>query len=117
MPPRACLGQPRVIRNCLAARQQQKPAQAQAVSTTPFDAALAAQAFEIVDQQHPEIATRRQRTPPLCQGRIVQILNEPVKNRCCQNTLKLIVEGMTDRVQKFTPGQEKIGLPILLTAQ
>lgn len=50
-----------MIRHRLSCRQQQKVAQAQAVGAAPLDTTLAIQAFEIADQQHPEIATRRQR--------------------------------------------------------
>jgi hypothetical protein len=34
-----------------------------------------------------------------------------------KNILKLIVERMTGRTRQLTPGQQKIGLSILLTPQ
>jgi hypothetical protein len=53
-----------VVRHGLARPELQELAQRQAVGAAPSDAALALQALEVADQQHPEIASWRNPRPP-----------------------------------------------------
>ena len=61
--PAARPAQPRMVRHRFPAAEEQELPQRQAVGAAPLDAALTVDPFEVADQRHAEIPTRRQ-TPP-----------------------------------------------------
>src|SRR3954468_20080556 len=70
-----------MIRHSLALAKAQEFAQRQAVRATPFQPTLAVDAFKVADQQHTEVASRRQRWTAEARG-IVQgtlRLDEPIE--------------------------------------
>jgi hypothetical protein len=111
--------QPRVIRHSRAFRQSQELAQRKAVSAAPFQATLAVYAFKITDQQHAEVAARRQRRAAatrrifLCALR----LNEPVEARRDQHSLQLVVEHVPRRARHLRPRNQHVRLPFPLPSK
>jgi hypothetical protein len=93
---RACAAQPGMVRHPLALAQAEELAQRQAVGAAPFQPALAVDAFEVADQQHAEVAPRRQRWPstPLRVVRRAQPLHEAVEPGCDKFRLQPVVERM-----------------------
>src|SRR4051812_14611367 len=94
-----------MVWNKLPLGEAQELAQRQAVGTAPFQPALAVNAFEVANQQHAEIAPRRQRRPPApcrIEGR-AQALHEAVERRLDQHRLKPVVENVTRRPPAVPP--------------
>src|SRR4051794_15710035 len=88
--------QPGMIRHSLALAEAQELAQRQAVRASPFQPTLAVDAFEVADQQHTEVASRRQRWTAKAR-RILHgtlRLDEPSETGRDQNPLQLVVEGV-----------------------
>ena len=79
--PAASAAQPGVVGHRLPLAEPQELAQRQAVGAAPFQAALAVDALEVADQQHAEVAPRRQRWPPSAGGVVgrAQPLDEAVE--------------------------------------
>src|SRR5712664_2276882 len=94
-------------------------AQRQTVRTAPFQTALAVDAFEVADQQHAEVAPRRQRRTATarCILRRTLCLHEPVEVGRDQHRLQLVVEGVTRRTWHLRPGHQHICLPFPLTSK
>jgi hypothetical protein len=61
----ACTGNRRMVRRRLRQHQAEKLAQGERVRRSPRDRALRVQAFEVADQQQPEVAPGRQPRPAL----------------------------------------------------
>ena len=84
-----------MFRHSLALAKAQEVAQRQAVRATPFQTTLAVYAFEVADQQHAEVASRRQRRAAAMRRIFLRALrlNERVKARRDQHSLQLIDAG------------------------
>src|SRR6478735_7027692 len=84
-----------MIRHSLALAKAQEFAQRQAVRATPFQPTLAVDAFKVADQQHTEVASRRQRwtAEARCIVQATLRLHEPIETCRDQNRLQLVVEG------------------------
>src|SRR5947209_15316434 len=111
--------QPRVIRHSLALAEPQEFAQRQAVGAPPFQTTLAVDAFEIADQQHAEVATRRQRwaaVPRRILRRTLH-LHEPVEVGRDQHGLQLVVESVTRRAWQLRPRYQYVRLPFALPSK
>src|SRR5207237_499061 len=82
----------------LALAKAQEVAQRQAVRATPFQPTLAVDAFKVADQQHTEVASRRQRWTAKAR-RVVHgtlRLDERIETCRDQNSLQLVVEGVAE---------------------
>ena len=111
--------QPRAIRHALALAKAKELAQPQAVGPVPFQSTLAVDAFEVADQQHAKIAPRRQRWSATTRRilRCNPLLHEPVKLRCDQHGLQLIVEDVPRRPWHLRPRYQHIRLPCPLPSK
>src|SRR5947209_10017828 len=85
----------------------------------PFQTTLAVDAFEIADQQHAEVATRRQRwaAVPRRVLRRTLHLHEPVEVGRDQHRLQLVVESVTRRAWQLRPRYQYVRLPFALPPQ
>ncbi len=108
----AGLGHPTVIRHLLPRRQPQKLPQRQRIRAAPDNPALAVDAFEIADQQHPKISTRRHRRRPHPRRviRLAVVLHEPVEPGIDQQLLELVVKRVPWRPRHIRPGHDQIRL-------
>src|ERR1700730_6062948 len=100
-----------MVWSLFAQRNAQKFPQRKAVSTTPGDAALTADPFEVADQQHPKVDTRRDaRRAPLFRVVVVLLtaaLEPHVEAGLTQQLIQLLVEGMPKRPGKFVGCNEE----------
>src|SRR4051812_47964871 len=101
-----------MIRHSLALAKAQEFAQRQAVRATPFQPTLAVDAFKVADQQHTEVASRRQRWAAearcIVQGTLR--LDEPIETCRDQNRLQLVVEGVAWRAWHLSPRHQHVRL-------
>src|SRR3546814_1080221 len=84
------LRQPAMIRDLVAARQSQELPQRPRIRTAPDNPAFAVDALEIADQQHAEIAARRQRRgshPRRIIG-LARLLDKAIAARLAQQLLE-----------------------------
>src|SRR3954454_8067862 len=108
-----------MIRHSLALAKAQEFAQRQAVRATPFQPTLAVDAFKVADQQHTEVACRRQRWTAEARG-IVQgtlRLDEPIETCRDQNRLQLVVEGVAWRAWHLSPRNQHVRLAFPLPSK
>ena len=111
--------QPRVIRHSLALAETQELSQRKAVSAAPFQATLAVDAFEVADQQHAEVAARRQRRAAATRRILLRALrlNERVEARRDQHCLQLVVEHVSRRARHLRPRNQHVRLPFPLPSK
>src|SRR3954454_23612888 len=108
-----------MIRHSLAIAKAQEVAQRQAVRATPFQPTLAVDAFKVADQQHTEVASRRQRWTAKAR-RVVHgtlRLDEPIVTCRDQNSLQLVVEGVAGRAGLLDPRRQYLSLVIPLSSK
>src|ERR1700757_3425830 len=108
-----------MIRHSPALAKTQEFAQRQAVRATPFQPTLAVDAFKVADQQHTEVASRRQRWTAEAR-RIVQgtlRLDEPIETCRDQNRLQLVVEGVAWRAWHLSPRHQHVRLAFPLPSK
>src|SRR4051794_21874599 len=108
-----------MIRHSLALAKAQEFAQRQAVRATPFQPTLAVDAFKVADQQHTEVASRRQRWAAearcIVQGTLR--LDEPIETCRDQNRLQLVVEGVAWRAWHLSPRHQHVRLAFPLPSK
>src|ERR1700756_20085 len=108
-----------MIRHSPALAKTKEFAQRQAVRATPFQPTLAVDAFKVADQQHTEVASRRQRWTAEAR-RIVQgtlRLDEPIETCRDQNRLQLVVEGVAWRAWHLSPRHQHVRLAFPLPSK
>ena len=108
-----------IDRHSLALRQTQELSQRKAVRAAPFQATLAVYAFEITDQQHAEVAPRRQRRAAATRRIVLRALplNEPVEARRDQHSLQSVVEHVSRRARHLRPRNQHVRLPFPLPSK
>src|SRR5499427_9787053 len=108
-----------MIRHSLALAKAQEVAQRQAVPTTPFQSTLAVDAFEVADQQHAEVASRRQRWTAKARRIVHSTLrfDEPIETCRDQNRLQLVVKGVTGRARHLRPQHQQLILSLPLSSK
>jgi hypothetical protein len=89
----------RVIRGCLLERQAHETTNRQGVGGAPCDATLRVDAFEVPDQQQPEVLPRWQTRTPHHRGveRAALVLDEPVEPMGVQQRVQAGIERMPRR--------------------
>src|ERR1700719_1308270 len=108
-----------MIRHSLALTKAQELAHRQAVRASPFQPTLAVNAFEVADQQHTEVASRRQRWTAKAR-RILHgtlRLHEPIETGRDQNPLQLVVEGVAGRAWHLRPRHQHLSLVVPLSSK
>src|SRR6516162_281488 len=103
-----------VIRSGFRQPVPQKPLQTQRVRTTPCDASLRVDAFEVPDQQHSEIYARCDARPPHRLAFVktnALFLRELIKPRHVQNLIYPIVKNVTPAAWQLVRGDPQILLP------
>jgi hypothetical protein len=117
--PGAGAAQPGVVRHRLALAEAQELAQGQAVGAAPLQPALAVDALEVADQQHAEVAPRRQRGPAPVRGVVGRTLSldEAVEPRGDELDLQPVVEDVARRAGHLRPGHQHLRLAIPLPTQ
>jgi hypothetical protein len=84
-----------MIRRRLRQQQPEKLAQGKRIGRPPRDRALSVQAFEIADQQQPEVAPRRQPWSAVIRGKpLAQPFDVPVEIMLIENLIQSRVERM-----------------------
>ena len=111
--------QPGVVRHRLPLAEPQELPQRQAVGAAPLQAALAVDAFEVADQQHAEVAARRQRWPAAARGVVRRALplDEAVEPGRDQLRLQPVVERVARRARHLRPRHQHLRLTIPLPTQ
>ena len=108
-------GNGRVIGGRLMERQAHETADRQGVGGPPRDAALRVDAFEVPDEQQPEILARRQTRPSHDRGieRATLVFREPVEAVRVQDRVQSRVERMPRRrrqVRRDDPQRRLVSL-------
>lgn len=105
-----CARDRRVVRRPLVQRYPYKLPNGQRVPRSPGDASLTVDAFEVTDQQQPEIDSRRQSRPP--HGRRVESLTYPfhksVKIVFRKKLIQPFIEGMARRPRQSATRNPKL---------
>src|SRR6266568_331166 len=92
-------------------RDAQKTSQRQTVGTTPRDAALAVQTFEVTDEEHPKVNTRWDTgSAALLVIPCAELLDELVEPGFGQHLVEFGVEGVTGTSSQVGSGNEKFVL-------
>src|ERR1700739_4162224 len=99
-----------MVRHALALAKAQELAQRQAVGTAPFQPTLAVDALKVTDQQHAEVASRRQRWATTARRILLRTLplHEPVEVGGDQHRLQLVVEDVSGRARHLTGSPEAV---------
>src|SRR5215469_10557463 len=80
---------------------------------------LAVDAFEVADQQHAEVASRRQRWTAKARRIVHSTLrfDEPIETCRDQNRLQLVVKGVTGRARHLRPQHQQLILSLPLSSK
>ena len=103
----------RMVRRCLVQRDVQKLPQAQRIGRPPRDRPFRVQALDVAEQQHPDVAARRQTRPahPVGVERRALALDEGVETRLVEDTIQAFIERVTSASRQVGAGHPHRRLP------